>query len=526
MPQLRPLSVCLALLTACASSSRAPQKIATDPASLLHAIAADATRPDAEMRRTLSYAGGEPYEVRIHSSRLAPLMRADYTANDREALETALASSMTIRLDSRGLSQAADRDAVTGEGAETDPTHYDAVWVRDNLWVALGLAATPGAETSATKLILTLADYFSSPAQIARFESIIRDPKPLAESPHGAMNGVHIRFDRRSVDFADVQENGRAQPWNHKQNDALGLFLDLYCREILAGRVNARDLTPARKKLFTLFPKYFERTKFNTMEDAGSWEEIERTNTSSIALVTSGLERLALLSPKLYPSIGTPVARKRVSHLIDLGYARIRKQLALGGESPDYPPSDPHFRKADAALVNLIYPAKLARLGRADFHTVLRIVQPLIGEIGVRRYLGDSYQAGNFWFIANANTDDTSSRQAFIERAKKGLTGTEAQWFFDSWLSVAYAELNARFPDPHYRAEQLKHLNRALAQVTGGTREHPVLGADGKPVPFDALPESYNTVVDPTTGAHHFVPSPITPLNWAKATLRLALSRI
>ena len=28
------------------------------------------------------------------------------------------------------------------------------------------------------------------------------------------------------------------------------------------------------------------------MEDAGSWEEIERINTSSIALVVSGLERL------------------------------------------------------------------------------------------------------------------------------------------------------------------------------------------------------------------------------------------
>ena len=66
-------------------------------------------------------------------------------------------------------------------------------------------------------------------------------------------------------------------------------------------------------------------------------------------------------------------------------------------------------------------------------------------------------------------------------------------------------------------------MNRAIAQLTGGTKENPMLGADGLPVQANAFPESYNTLVDLKSGEEHFVPSPITPLNWAKATLRLAL---
>jgi hypothetical protein len=65
-----------------------------------------------------------------------------------------------------------------------------------------------------------------------------------------------------------------------------------------------------------------------------------------------------------------------------------------------------------------------------------------------------------------------------------------------------------------------------LAQITGGTESKPLFGADGRPVKPLSLPESYNTVVDMATGEKFFVPGPITPLNWAKASLHLALDRI
>jgi hypothetical protein len=268
------------------------------------------------------------------------------------------------------------------------------------------------------------------------------------------------------------------------------------------------------------FPRYFDAIRFEKMPDAGSWEEIERVNTSSIALVTSGLERLAA-ARRQFPHAD----RAKVAQLIDRGYHVIREQLRLGGESPSYPAEDPHFRRADAALLNLVYPAKLARLSRADYNRVIEIVQPLIGEIGIKRYLGDSYQSGNFWF-QSGKTDDTSSGDAFAERGAKFVPDSEAQWFFDSWYSVAVGTLARRFRDPGLRQSQIQHLNRALAQITGGAKESPVLGGDAKPVPARALPESYNTVVDPRTGARAFVPSPITPLNWAKAALRIALETL
>lgn len=79
------------------------------------------------------------------------------------------------------------------------------------------------------------------------------------------------------------------------------------------------------------------------MEDSGAWEEDARLNTSSVALVTSGLERLSnLLSKKdsVFISdllreakaneLDEPLSTTRLNHLIDKGYERITLQLDLG----------------------------------------------------------------------------------------------------------------------------------------------------------------------------------------------------
>jgi len=46
--------------------------------------------------------------------------------------------------------------------------------------------------------------------------------------------------------------------------------------------------------------------------------------------------------------------------LIGKGLDTVKKQLILGGESPDYLPEDVHFRLADAALLFLIQPSRWA----------------------------------------------------------------------------------------------------------------------------------------------------------------------
>lgn len=48
-------------------------------------------------------------------------------------------------------------------------------------------------------------------------------------------------FDSNSPVMADVQEEGKPQLWNYKQNDALGLYLDLHIQAINTGTINAED---------------------------------------------------------------------------------------------------------------------------------------------------------------------------------------------------------------------------------------------------------------------------------------------
>ncbi len=448
----------------------------------------------------------------------SPKVSHDPSRSELNQLQSSLKETLELTTDSRGLVQAADRM----DTKEQDPTHYDAVWVRDSLWVYLGLSVSedPKERAIAKKMLLALSDYFSSSDQIKRMEAVIRNPK-IIDFKNGKMNTIHIRFDRNSATFQDVQENGKQQIWNHKQNDALGLFLDLFCRAVLDQSFTSADLTPLRLKAIHLLPKYFNAVQFYKMEDAGSWEEIERTNTSSIALVVSGLERLQEVRKVIPIKVDDTILKR----LIEKGYSRIHQQIELGGESPDYPKNDPRYRTSDAALLNLIYPAKLAGLNLADYSKVVNAIDPLIGEIGIKRYIGDSYQSGNFW-KNEGSTDDTSSSENFSNRGKKFIEGSEAQWFFDSWYSLAMGILVQKFNDKNLKIKQVQFLNRALKQITKGSKSNPVLGADGIPVRSGALPESYNTLVNLKTGVRTFAPSPITPLNWAKASMRLAIDEM
>ena len=500
--------------------------------SLFQNVLTQGKNPEFETIKVLGE-GPHRYQVRIHNSTLYPLLQFNYQRSEIEKIEQELKKSLSFSLDSRGLARAADRV----DEDKADETHYDAVWVRDSLWVYLGLKAALVTENKeenlkkAKTLLLTLAHYFSSADQNARFQELIKNPKNILGSQKG-MTPPHIRFDRNSSTFQDVQENGKSQVWNHKQNDALGLFLELFCKAILNHEINESDLNDSQKQLLITLPQYFAAIRFYEMEDAGSWEEIERVNTSSIALVTSGLEKLdQLISQKT--SLTSKISKKMVKSLINSGYQVIKKQINLGGESPQYSKKDAHYRTSDAALLNLIYPAELKRLKEKDYQKILKAVDPLIGDVGIRRYLGDSYQSGNFWFNEwigasekKAKTDDTSSSESFENRGKQLIKGSEAQWFFDSWYAIAMHTLSKKYKSNTYRLLKTQFLNRALAQVTGGSDKKPVLGADGLPVGSMALPESYNTLVDLKTSRPVFAPSPITPLNWAKACMRIALTEL
>lgn len=430
---------------------------------------------------------------------------------DARAVLRELAPHLRLELNPRGLVQAATREPG-------DTTHYDSVWVRDAVWAYYALAADPERAADARRLLLALWDYYASPAQVRRFRSIIRDPSKRLDQ----MAMPHIRFDGRSRDLAEI--------WNHRQIDAHGLFFTALGEAFASGRLIASDLTRARAVPLALYPLFLERVDFTRYEDAGAWEELPRRNTSSIALATRSLEvwRALAVRPPMRGEEAAAWSDARLDAQVAAGLARVRRQLALGGESPDYDPVDPRYRRADAALLALVAPSPLAGLTEAELRQAVLIVTTLVRPHGVLRYENDSYQGGNFWIKPPATqtgpTGDTSSLAAFLARLEQLEPGTEAQWFFDSWLALAYLHLSRVTRDARLaqadRNEALVHVRRALGQLTGPG----AIAADGKPVRELEAPESINTLVK--NGVRSFAPSPITPLNWARATLAMALRKL
>ncbi len=454
-------------------------------------------------------------------------------------IRSILAPHLRIDINERGFAPAATR-ATKGK---RDDTNYNAIWVRDNVWVYFSLLKQSDRQDDALKMLLALWDYYATDAQIARFSNVIADPALSQDE----MAMPHIRFDGSSPDLGDVMVKGKPQVWNHRQIDAHGLFFAALGEAVSDGRVTLEDLTDKRFKVLSLYPLFLQKIDFSNYEDAGAWEEIPRKNTSSIGLATRSLQVWHDLihkdtSHKLNPfrnrfsdlmkTVDKQVAAQWTSSsleaLIISGIETVRWQLELGGESPDYAPTDVHFRLADSALAFLVQPTPLQGLTEAEMRKILLIVETLRRPYGVLRYRNDSYQSGNYWISpppakdkhAAALTGDTSSEAAYIERLSRLIPDSEAQWFFDSILAMNRLYLARITEDPELRQQDLHfaavHLKRALGQLTGET-----ITADGEAVTSWNAPESINTVVINGRRAH--LPSPITPLNWAKASLSMAL---
>ena len=480
--------------------------------------------------------------VNVYNPELLPYIKEKLTPERLRDLDKLIRPHLEINLTSKGFAQAAERVA---EG-KSDDTNYNAIWVRDSGWIFFSMLersqTDPRQKEKARRLILALWDYYAKEHQIKRLETVIADPRLATQ---GTMNVPHIRFDGNSKNLDDVFVGGKPQNWNHRQNDAHGLFL-MGVAEAWSNRlVTETDLTPARLKVLSLFPAYFKRIDFSQFEDAGAWEEINKVNTSSIAFVVKAFELwsdLLRVEPMLRLKIENAAEKSKVewnakllSRLVSDGYSTIRRQLKMGGESPDYAPNDLRFRRADAALFNLILPRPLDRLSQNEKRLVVTIIEKLERPFGVLRYERDSYQSGNYWVqepgaskgSAPELTGDASSDALFTARLANLMPDSEAQWFFDSKLAMIRTHLAEHEKDPVLKEQDIFfaqiHLKRALGQVTGNFGKG-LITADGKPVADWKVPESINTVkIDKV---FYYLPSPITPLNWAKASLSMAMDRI
>lgn len=525
LPTIFPLLIIA--LSLCVMRFNAAENDSDDTAALDDAIQKLKQTGHPKIKRFLGSDAVPSYNVIVHSSRIADALKSVYTLDDIDALMQITENARKI--DTIDKPWGTFVEAASFESEEMgQATLYDSIWVRDSVWAFLALDADPATRPTAKKVLLTQLDYMATPAQLARMRQAVDNPEIL-DGDNGNMNAVHIRFDANSDTFADVLEYGAPQLWTHKQNDALGLLVDAAVNALRSSLVSLEELEKNnRLTAIAGLIAYLDAVKFHEMEDSGSWEELARRNTSSIALVASAAANLYSLieSPGGEPfadafaraatAFGVPHAA-RTSTLVEMilnGYDTVRAQLALGGESPDYDPEDSHYRTADAALLNLVFPAKLDRLSIEDKLSVLDLVHTLAGDYGISRYNNDDYQFGNYWFLAIKPDVDEDSHE---QRRRRFIPGTEAEWFFDSWFSICSLRLYEETAEPEFITIATRHLNRALGQLTG----EKALLADGQTAPEGALPESYNFLVK--EGEMFAAPSPICPLNWAKASLTLAL---
>jgi hypothetical protein len=390
---------------------------------------------------------------------IAPLLRGKYTLADLAAVRTLLAANGTLQmtpLPSGLFSAAAITDFSKG-------TNYHAAWVRDNIHVAYS-HFTNGQVEVARGVVVALTRFFRT--QHSRFLALIANPT-LKTDPQLR---PHIRFAADTLTELD-------QKWSHAQNDALGYFVWL-----TATLARNRVLAPAEWDIETLalFPRYFRAIQFWSDEDSGHWEEVQKVAASSIGAVVAGLRELRamvkeadeltgedwlyLFSTPLRSRVREAISITDLDDLIGRGTDALKAILPNECIQPDPRKNRPY----DAALLFLIYPLGVVERATAD-EILHRTITHLVGPVGVRRYLGDSFYCTNYEsLMAHKNDDPTRDFSSNLGPRDAMLRpGEEAQWcLFDPILSTIYGQRYWQSRDSADLEKQTLHLNRALAQIT------------------------------------------------------------
>tara|TARA_R110002124_G_scaffold25455_3_gene92283 strand:+ start:300 stop:1601 length:1302 start_codon:yes stop_codon:yes gene_type:complete len=374
-----------------------------------------------------------------------------------------------------------------------ESTGYQSIWVRDNIHVAHALNAV-GKSGPACRAISTLTEYFIKHRD--RLDQIISGQA----SPSEVMKRPHIRFDGNTLGEID-------EKWAHAQNDALGYYVWFYCLLLTQGKLEPVSGT---LDLLAAFVRYFESIRFWEDADSGHWEEARKIEASSIGTVVSGLKMLKRYLDQSgnwsqFRYAGTPVSADAVDSLVQQGQAALDEILPA-----ECIQADPLLsRKYDGALLFLICPLGLIQGELAE--TIMEDVRShLMGDYGIRRYLGDSYWCADYKEMLGEEdrtvdfSDDQSSRDKLLK------PGQEAQWcIFDSILSIIYGQRFLQSENQEDLEKQRFHLDRSLNQLT--TSES-VFG------PYKC-PESYYLEKG------RYVPNDITPLLWTQGNLMMALQQ-
>jgi GH15 family glucan-1,4-alpha-glucosidase len=414
-----------------------------------------------------------------HSAEIERLIRTDYRREDIDRLEAFLIE--------RGVLKFLPLGSGLYPAVETESTAsgYQNVWVRDNVFVAHAHAANRRPEI-AVAVVRALSKYFSK--YLFRFDDIISG----AVDRNDPMKRINVRFDGSTLEELP-------QKWSHAQNDALGYFVWLFCNLAAdhAFIVSGDDLA-----LMERFLDYFRAIRFWQDEDSGHWEERRKIEASSIGVVTGGLNALQAMLRRvggLSETFGSARIEKAIRLAAELSE---RGSQALDGILPAECVQPDKSRRYDAALLFLIYPIGVVDQAMAD-RIVGDVAGHLQGEVGIRRYIGDSYWSADYRELFSPRERSGDFSDSLERRDRLLKPGQEAQWcIFDSIVSAIYGDRYLRSGLASDSEKQIAYFNRSLAQIT------------------DTLecPEAY------FLERGHYAPNDNVPLLWTEANLWAALS--
>lgn len=210
-------------------------------------------------------------------------------------------------------------------------------WLRDNYYIYLALNSA--SKLKIIKAFQKITDYNK---KLKKF-----DYPPSTDSEH-----IHPVYNENLEEITGE--------WAFVQNDSAGNML-----EILS---EAKD-----KYRADLIIRYLATIEFWNCPDSGFWEEGKELRSSSLAACLRGLESYE-------NNFGD---NKKTREMLNKGYKSLKNLL----------PNETPARSSDIALLSLIYPDKLNHsiITRDLKQKIIENVMPLVGEYGVKRYLGDKW---------------------------------------------------------------------------------------------------------------------------------------
>ncbi len=241
------------------------------------------------------------------------------------------------------------RTGVFGAASLKVNTGYNKAWIRDNVYMALGLWEAKDRE-NAKKALQGLFDVL--------LKHEVKIDQAIENKPDDKQKYIHARF--CPMTYEEYNED-----WGNKQNDAVGAFLfmagDLYRKGVMIIR-DENDLRIVQKLVY-----YLESIEYWQDPDNGVWENEEEIHASSIGACLAGLVAVKGM-------VDVP------ERLVRLGRTALDNML----------PSESYSKRVDLALLTLIYPYAIVTNEQKD-EILQNVESMLVRDRGVVRYFGDWY---------------------------------------------------------------------------------------------------------------------------------------